>query len=721
MGAATGVRRGREFMDACFLNVHNIMRKPGVKELKDIFKGCTAIVVSAGPSLDKNVHLLRKAKGKAVIIASSGSLFTLLSCDVVPDVIVDIDPVKENIEDKFQGNPELKNVPFICLDQYTPELVNIYPGPLFINTVPGNLVSAWLKNHWDEKGIIECFGGSVAHLAFATAEYIGAEVIAFVGQDLSYKSDRIHTAGYSDDLDRRLENAEGKKQENVIGEIPVRDIFNEEVFSIPQFMTFKTSFENRIKGSERVVINATEEGLPIEGATNMRLMDFIDEYCACQKGLDTFSVLLGVIKKETHCNIDGLMDEVIMVKKKYESIKKASIQILKNIKVVKKLKGSEYKDSPELNRILSKVQKLIEKVKHPSLDLLVGYNYGLELYMKKQEIQDIDEMDDKWEMLDKQLERGQLYYNEIVKTITPFNKTIGRVITALKREKKVDATLTDDAITEKERFYRAGKIYKEAGLAARAAQYLEPIVKEYDNHNQKEPDTAHEIDLDKVYIALAEIYLRQFRYYDAKETLDKIKDQRLKYIGKADLMLKRCDQEITVWEGSKMEMRTLFRESEENYGSHLESGYFYFKIKDFERAEKAYHKVIEKNETGLTEAYYGLAHTYLERNNPEEAVSALERAIGIDPLNPILYRDLGFIAAQSNNIEPAEIFFAKAIELAPEEAGLYKPLANLYVSLGENERAVALYENAIQAHADNPAFQHDLALIYQDTVAGIDR
>jgi hypothetical protein len=434
----TSVRRGKEFMDACFSNLHSVIRKPGVVGLKDIFKGCTAIVVSAGPSLDKNIHLLKKAKGKAVIVATGGALPTLISCDIVPDLVVEIDPVTENIEDKFQENPELKNVPFICLAQYTPELVNIYPGPLFINGVSGNIAYVWLSKYWEDKGIIECFGGSVAHLAYATAEYIGASVIAFVGQDLSYKSNRMHTAGYSDDLDRKLETASEENQENILNGVAVKDIFGEDALSIPQFLAFKISFENRIRGSERVVLNATEGGITIDGAENIRLAEFIEDYCSGKKEIDTFSVLSGLLNSGMNCGIDGLIEELSKTREKYNSIKKASKQILKYTKRVKKIKGKENKDSPELNSILEKVQGLIEKVKHPSLNILVGYNYGLELYMKKQDIQDIDEIDDKWEMLDKQLERSLLYYNEIVKTTGRVNKQMEKAIASLRREKNVD-------------------------------------------------------------------------------------------------------------------------------------------------------------------------------------------------------------------------------------------------------------------------------------------
>ncbi|GBD95715.1 MAG TPA: DUF115 domain-containing protein [Nitrospirae bacterium] len=708
-GVATNIQRGKEFINAFFSNLHSIVRKPGVNGLKDVFKGCTAIVVSAGPSLDKNVHLLRKAKGKAVIIATGGALPTLLSSDIVPDLLVEIDPVSDNIEDKFQGIPALMNVPFICLAQYTPELVNIYPGPMFINSVSGNIAFEWLKGFWDEKGLIECFGGSVAHLAFAAAEFIGADVIGFVGQDLSYKDDRLHTIGYSDNMDRLLEEGVKKKQDNIIGGVHVRDIFDEEVLAIRQFLVFKSSFENRIKGTNRVVINATEFGLPIDGATNLRLVDFMDEYCDGQKEIDTFSVLSGLLNSNTDCRLDDLIEEVSAARKKFASIKKTSSQILKYTKRVKKLKGSENKDSQELHNILKKVGLLIEKVKHPLLNLLMGYNYGLELYLKKQEIQDIDEIEDKWEMLDKQLERGQIYYDEIVGAIRLFNKQLDKAITALQREKRVDSILNDGSIEETEKFYRAAIIYKRAGMATQAVRYLEKVVSSQES----------EVRSQKALIPLAEMYIKQFRFYEAKEILTEVRSQKSRITELREV----CNKKIREWEERKLKMNKMLKEAEANYGSHLESGYFYFRIKNFEMAEKAYLKAVSNEEAGGREqgagvaACYGLAHTYLAMDDPEKAVDAFEKAIEREPDNPVLYRDLGFLAFQNNNVSSAEIFFARAIELAPDAAELYKPLADLYMGIGEREKAVALYENALQANPANPVIQQDLAVLFKETIA----
>jgi hypothetical protein len=55
-GVGTAVGLGKEFVNAFMQNLPTILRKPGVTRLRDLFKGRPAIVVAAGPSLEKNLH-----------------------------------------------------------------------------------------------------------------------------------------------------------------------------------------------------------------------------------------------------------------------------------------------------------------------------------------------------------------------------------------------------------------------------------------------------------------------------------------------------------------------------------------------------------------------------------------------------------------------------------------------------------------------------------------
>ena len=69
-------------------NLEQLKRALSMYDLTEI----PAIIVSAGPSLDKNVHLLKRAQGKAFIIAVDASIRTVIRAGARPDMLCSIDP-----------------------------------------------------------------------------------------------------------------------------------------------------------------------------------------------------------------------------------------------------------------------------------------------------------------------------------------------------------------------------------------------------------------------------------------------------------------------------------------------------------------------------------------------------------------------------------------------------------------------------------------------------
>jgi hypothetical protein len=470
-GIGTAVGLGKEFVNTFMANVPHIIRKQGVARLKDIFKGRPAIVVSAGPSLDNNFHLLRKAKGKAIIIAVDVVLPTLLPAGIVPDILVAIDPMPENIA-VFRDNPLLKQVPFICLAQYTPEIVDIYPGPIFINSVPGNIVYQWLSGLWEDKGYIDCFGGSVAHLGFAAAEYMGADVIALIGQDLSYAG-KYHS-GDTTELLHSFHDQE--VPDYTKGAMEIEDIFGDKRYTTNGLLSFKVNFENKIKTYHGTVVHATEGGLPLEGTKIMQLSDFIEEYCALPE-IDSFSVLSGLAESQVVYNLDELMRQVKGARELFMEINRKSKKILKYIHRVYKLMQKKQDKSEEMHNILSKVEVMSEEIRHPILNIIAAYHYQLELYLMRESIKEIDEIEDKWERLERQLDRGLNYHGELQEAIGLFVIELDKLISALEREMKVNAVFTDSSIEDSEKAFKVGMIYKNAGMATQAVKYLTMVVR----------------------------------------------------------------------------------------------------------------------------------------------------------------------------------------------------------------------------------------------------
>lgn len=78
-------------------HMKNMISQRNIAQIKQAFSAypvadIPVIIVSAGPSLDKNVKELRKAQGKAFIIVVDAALRTVLQAGVQPDIVCTIDP-----------------------------------------------------------------------------------------------------------------------------------------------------------------------------------------------------------------------------------------------------------------------------------------------------------------------------------------------------------------------------------------------------------------------------------------------------------------------------------------------------------------------------------------------------------------------------------------------------------------------------------------------------
>jgi hypothetical protein len=726
-GVATAIGLGKDFVNTFLQNVPSLLHKPGVTSLRNVFEGRPAIVVAAGPSLDRNLHLLKKAKSRALIVAVDASLPTLVSAGIIPDVCVAIDPLSSNVG-LFRDNPRLKEIPFVCLAQYTPDIIRMYPGPLFMNMVEGNIVYQWLRGYWEEKGCIACFGGSVSHLAFAVAEFMGASTICLMGLDLSFE-EKFHAGDATRLL---LSEVHQEVPDYRIGAETAQDIFGEKRYTLQSFLTFRTSFENRIKSFSGLVFNATEGGLPVAGTENIRLADFIEECCNLPE-IDTFRILSGLAETGVRYNIEGLLHEIKEAREAFSRIRKHSLDILKCIRKIKVLR-KEKKAGDEFDRTLDRIERLTEKVRNPILNIIASYHYQLELYLKKQEMQDMDDIEDRWERLDAQLERGLNYYGELLEAIQLFMRQLDALAIGLERERKIGAALGDKRLPETVSLVRAGREYRRVGLATQAARYLIQGVERARNGGAL-PDQAAPVttlataELFDAQLDLADTYITQFRFYEARAVLDetrRVTDSRARD-KRMEKLLALCKEKIRAWEERERQAATGLAKAETEYGGHLDSGEFYFRTKNFVRAERAYTRAVGESRlladayqadgaSRLVAAYYGLAHTHLKLNDSQKAVEAFAGALQADPANPVIYRDLALLAVENGNHDSGEMFLKKALELAPWSDELYSLLARVYLGLGETQKAIALYERGVQLNPQNANLQTELARLYQDVI-----
>ena len=186
------------------VNARVYLDNPDYSSLEGRFPGHTAVLVSAGPSLDRDLGTLREIKGRAFIICVDTALKALLYSGITPDITVTVDAQKDNFRD-FTGIDT--GGLFLAADIVAaPDIFSHFRGRIFAgvtaeveiyrkeSAIKVNPVANILWNITGRKGYLQN-GGSVATAAFDLARICGASCIILAGQDLAYENDKTHTAG----------------------------------------------------------------------------------------------------------------------------------------------------------------------------------------------------------------------------------------------------------------------------------------------------------------------------------------------------------------------------------------------------------------------------------------------------------------------------------------------------------------------------------------------
>ncbi|WP_422446922.1 motility associated factor glycosyltransferase family protein [Thermoanaerobacterium sp. DL9XJH110] len=264
----------RLWTENLFKNIPHIISSPGVSSFFGMFDNIPAIIVSAGPSLDKNVELLKDVKGRALIICVGTALKALLKRNIEPDVVISIDGAEANFK-HFQGiENDLSKVPLIYEFMLNYKILNAFKGPKIVFSC-GHFMSEWIVDRLRrEVGVLKV-GGSVACLAFDLARRAGANPVIFIGQDLAFTDGKTHAAGTVYEKNRV------EATPKTASLIKVKDIYGNEIYTNYSMYTFLKWFEREIKDSDKSIefIDATEGGAKIEGTTIMTLREAIDKYC----------------------------------------------------------------------------------------------------------------------------------------------------------------------------------------------------------------------------------------------------------------------------------------------------------------------------------------------------------------------------------------------------------------------------------------------------------
>ncbi|ECK8040992.1 motility associated factor glycosyltransferase family protein [Campylobacter jejuni] len=348
-------------------NLPQMITHPSYKELLSKRKGIsdTAIIVSTGPSLTKQLPLLKKYASKATIFCADSSYPILAKHGIKPDYVCMLERdeiVAECFNNDF-GEFD-KDIIFLVASLVHKKTISYLEKNKrkYMLIIKGQPFARYLE--LDDYGYINA-GMSVSHMAYELAENLGHKNIILIGQDLAYAKDgqthsqgfihaNLHNGDYERDLDRFSTTAYGG---------------NGKVQSSEIWTLFRQIFENFIAFSKSKTYNCTEGGARIESAIEKPFKELCENLLENKKD-----------KKFKKLQVLNTKEQVKLGLKIYQKIKKnmnLSLNFKKECKKVQKqihnlTHGKNELSLEQINQNIDKIKEKLSNKKYLFLQEILG-------------------------------------------------------------------------------------------------------------------------------------------------------------------------------------------------------------------------------------------------------------------------------------------------------------------------------------------------------------
>ncbi|HEG2604779.1 TPA: motility associated factor glycosyltransferase family protein [Campylobacter jejuni] len=165
----------------------NIPFQKIIQERKNQFQNC--IVVGAGPSLAKQIPLLKRYQENFVIFCADGAFPLLYENDIIPDYVLNLDFEKypsEFFKDIEQD--KLKSTLFILAQNTHPYVAKMINNKNLHSCIVLNKNLVYQKMNFFNFGYLEV-GTHVGHMCYTLALALEFKNIIIIGQDLAYNEE----------------------------------------------------------------------------------------------------------------------------------------------------------------------------------------------------------------------------------------------------------------------------------------------------------------------------------------------------------------------------------------------------------------------------------------------------------------------------------------------------------------------------------------------------
>ena len=339
-------------LDHHLKHIANMLDSYPIQNLKKQKNTQNAVIVSTGPSLAKQLPLLKKYQKYLTIFCIDASLPVLQKEGIAPDFVFSMERVEAT--SKFFENLDkelLKDTIFMLTSISHPKTINnLAEMKQCISMRPFGYTKSFRLNKWGYIGL----GMSAANMAFDFAYIAQYKNIVFIGQDLAFAPDgTTHTKGalYGE------KESQYEKQT-----LYIKGYYGESVKTSIWWALFLATFKRdipQVKEEGINVYNCTEGGAYIDGATHIPFVEFLEsiskekkEKIRCEKiSIDSQKHLLHRSKKLINlykCSLEEIK----------EKIEKTFLRVMEQIESLESLNKNNDLEKIDYDSLLEVIEEI---------------------------------------------------------------------------------------------------------------------------------------------------------------------------------------------------------------------------------------------------------------------------------------------------------------------------------------------------------------------------
>lgn len=320
-----------------------------------------AILVAAGPSLNKNIKWLKRAKNRAFIMAVDTALKPLLKEGIIPDMFFCVDAEKPLELFQMEG---VEQIPMVSTLNASPDVLAYHKGKKFFYN-QNFLFAEKILMHCDQRHGSVDTGGSVATNAFSLLFKVGIETIILVGQDLALTGNRTHADGTFEDKMKEIDVSDCKMVEGNCEElVPTRT----------DFIVFRDWYIETIRRYKEYdpvfrVINATEGGAKIEGTEVITLKQAIEQECTEEVDIKAcIDSLKPMLDEEGQ---QWAREYLSKIPDEFDGLKNDAQKLRKSYQKLQQMCGQRKLDAVAYEKLLNKIRSQAIKIEKNDIYQLV--------------------------------------------------------------------------------------------------------------------------------------------------------------------------------------------------------------------------------------------------------------------------------------------------------------------------------------------------------------